>query len=132
MNRFLIDEHIRPDSVVVRTYLARTPGQGDKLTIEVEPGTGGVLSAAAVVHVMKRYAKPLDEPVVALLASAPTLELPSGAALHLLHWRAQVDAAGRDWLVLTVPDEEPIATLASGVSAAFRYLVARLADERAG
>jgi hypothetical protein len=131
-DRLLVDEHIRADSVVVRTWLARTPGQGDKVTVEVEPGTGGVLSAAAVMHVMRRYARPLDDEVIAGLAAAPSLTLPSGAALHLLHWRAAVDAAGRDWLVLTAPDDEPIAALSAGVAAAFRYLVARLADERGG
>jgi hypothetical protein len=127
MNRLLVDEHILANSVVVRTWLVP---DGDKLRVEVEPGTGGALSATAVLHVVRRYARPLDDEVIAGLAGAPRLELPGGAALSVLHWRAAVDAAGRDWLVLTAPGEEPIAAMAAGVAAALRYLVARLADER--
>jgi hypothetical protein len=128
--RLLVDEHIRADSVVVRTYLAL---KDDKLQIDVEPGTSGALSIAAVVHVVRRYARPLDDEVIAgpELAAAPRLELPGGSALAVLHWRAAVDAAGRDWLVLTSPGTEPLAALAGGVAAALRYLVARLDAERA-
>ena len=130
--RLLVDEHIRVDSQVVRTYLAI---DGDRVRVELEaPGgatTGGALSAAAVVHVVRRYARPLDPEVAAQLDGAPRLDLAGGVALVRLHWRALVDADARDWLVLVAPGEEPQAAMATGVAAALRYLVARLAGERA-
>ncbi len=127
--RLLVDEHIRADSLMVRTWLSR---DGERVVIEVDRGVGGALSAAAVMHVIRRYARPLDGEVAAGLAAAPRLELGGGAALAVLHWRAAVDAAGRDWLVLIAPGDEPQAALASGVAAALRYLVARLEEERGG
>jgi hypothetical protein len=129
--RLLIDEAIRADSSVARTYLSLAPGDGDHVRVEVEGGASGSLSAAAVAHVIRRYARPLDESVAPLVAGAPRLELPGGAALALLHWRAAVDAAGRDWLVLVTPGEDPQAALAGGVAAALRYPVRRLAGEGA-
>jgi hypothetical protein len=125
--KLLIDEHIQADSTVVRTHLRV---DGDHVLVDVEGGTGGALSAAAVMHVIRRYARPLDPEVAALVAGAPRLALPGGAALALLHWRAAVDAAGRDWLVLLAPGDEPQAALSGGVAAALRYLVLRLQDER--
>lgn len=127
--RLLIDEHILPDSSVVRTFLA-VEGDGARVRIDVEGGTSGALSTAAVLHVVRRYARPLDDEVARLVDAAPRLALPDGAALALLHWRAAVDAAGRDWLVLVTPGDEPQAALSSGVAAALRYLVLRLQDER--
>ena len=124
-----IDEHIRADSSVVRTHLRLDP-DGQHMHIDVDGGTSGALSAAAVIHVLRRYARPLDDSVVADLAAAPRLSLADGSAIALLHWRAAVDAAGRDWLVLLVPGSEPQAALANGVAAALRYLVLRLQDER--
>jgi len=125
--RLLIDEHILADSSVVRTHLQV---DGDHVRIEVEGGTSGALSTTAVSHVIRRYARPLDDEVAALLDAAPRLALPGGAALALLHWRAAVDAAGRDWLVLLTPGDDPQAALSSGVAAALRFLVLRLQDER--
>jgi hypothetical protein len=126
--RLQIDEHIRADSVVVRTWLRR---DGERVHVEVEPGTSGALSAAALVHVVRRYARPLDDEAAAGIAGAPSLPLTGGAALHILHHHAPVDASGRHWMVLTAPGAEPIAALAAGVAAALRYLVARLEGERA-
>jgi hypothetical protein len=127
VERLLIDEHILVDSTVVRTHLRV---DGDHVHVEVDGGTSGVLSAAAITHVVRRYARPLDDDVAALVDAAPRVAFPGGAALALLHWRAAVDAAGRDWLVLLAPGEDPQAALSSGVAAALRYLVLRLQDER--
>jgi hypothetical protein len=123
----MIDEAIRADSSTVRTHLSL---DGDHVRIEVDGGTSGALSAAAVAHVVRRYARPLDADVFAELDRTPRLELGGGLALAVLHWRAAVDAAGRDWLVLLAPGEDPHAALATGVAAALRYLVLRLQDER--
>lgn len=122
-----IDEHIRADSQVVRTYAAL---DGDRVRISVDvSGTeiaGGLLPVAVVVQVMRRYARPLDDEVGATLSDAPRIELGGGIALARLHWRAVVDADGRDWLVLIVPGEPPQAALATGVAAALAYLIERL------
>lgn len=120
MSRLLIDEHIRADSVVVRTWLRL---DGARVHVEVEPGTGGALSVGAVQHVVRRYARPLDDEAAAAVAASPSLALPDGTALHLLRHHAPVDATGRDWLVLAAPSAEPLAALSSGVAAALRYLV---------
>jgi hypothetical protein len=127
LDRLQIDEHIRADSVVVRTWLRR---DGEHLHVEVEPGTSGALSVGAVQHVVRRYARPLDDEAAAAVAGSPMLRLPGGHALHVLHHHAPVDAIGRDWLVLSAPGAEPLAALSSGVAAALRYLVARLDEER--
>ncbi|MBZ0237381.1 MAG: hypothetical protein K8M05_34000, partial [Deltaproteobacteria bacterium] len=58
VSRLLIDEHILPDSSVVRTHLEV---DGGRVRIVVEGGTSGVLSVAAVLHVVRRYARPLDD-----------------------------------------------------------------------
>ncbi len=126
--RLLVDEHIRADSVTVRTWLRR---DGERVHVEVEPGISGALSAGALLHVVRRYARPLDDEAAAGLAGSPALALADGAALHILHHHAPVDASGRHWLVLTAPGAEPVAALAAGVAAALRYLVARLDGERA-
>ncbi len=127
--RLKIDEHIRGDGALVSTWLV---ADGARVLVEVEGGTSGALSAAAVVHVVRRYARPLEAEVAAQVVGAPRLRLTDGMALAVLHWRAAVDAAGRDWLVLTAPGDEPQAALATGVAAALRYLVARLDGERGG
>ena len=129
-SRLMIDEAIRADSSVVRTYLSLVPGDGDRVRIDVDGGTSGALSATAVAHVIRRYARPLDADLIPLLGTAPRLPFPDGSALVVLHWRAAVDAAGRDWLVLVTATDEPHAALATGVAAALRYLVLRLQDER--
>jgi hypothetical protein len=127
VSQLLVDEHIQADSSVVRTHLRV---DGDHVRIDVEGGTSGALSATAVKHVIRRYARPLDPEVAALVADAPRIALPGDTAIALLHWCAPVDAAGRDWLVLLAPGEEPQAALSGGVAAALRYLVLRLQDER--
>jgi hypothetical protein len=124
-----IDEHIRADSSTVRTHLRLAPG-GEHIHIEVDGGASGTMSVGAIVHVIRRYARPLDDALVDGHPAPPRLPPPAGTAIALLHGRAAVDAAGRDWLVLLVPGEEPQAALSNGVAAALRYLVLRLQDER--
>lgn len=125
--RLLIDETIRPDSTVARTWLRLEAG---RLAVDAEDAPLGVLSEDAVLVVLRRYGRALDADVA--LDGAHRLDLPSGRALLRLRWRAAVDAAARDWLVLVEPDHDPVAALCPGVAAALRYLAARLTGERTG
>jgi hypothetical protein len=125
--RLLIDEHIRADSRLVRTWLALQPG--DKVAIEVgldrEPAEIiAALSAGAVAHVLRHYGRALDEAVVPALEGADRLALAPGLEVARLRWRAAVDADGRDWLVLIAAGAEPVAALAPGVAAALRFIAA--------
>lgn len=127
MTRLLIDEHIRPDSAVAHTWLRADDG---RVAIDADDGPLGVLSEDALLVVLRRYGRPLDDALALDLAAAPRLDLAGGRAILRLHWRAAVDAAARDWLVLVEPDRDPVAALAPGVAAALRYLAARLTGER--
>ncbi len=123
--RLLIDEHIRADSRVLRTYLV--PVAGDKVAIEVgldgePPAAIAALTAASVAHVLRHYGRPLADEVLADLDGAERLALGPGLAVARLHWRAAVDAAGRDWLVLVADGAEPVAALAPGVAGALRFI----------
>lgn len=120
----LIDEHIRADGVVVRTHLERD-ADGDHVIV-IGDDLRGRLSVAALEKVMRRYARPLDDGVQ---PAGATLELGGGRAITAFRFHAIVDAEARDYLAWSAPGEETIATLSTGVAAALRYLVMRLADE---
>lgn len=129
--RLLIDEHIRADSRVVRTWLR--PVAGEKVAIDVGvdgevPESLAALSAASIAHVVRHYGRPLDAEVLPELARADRLALGGGLELARLHWRAAVDAAGRDWLVLLAPGAEPVAALGPGVAGALRFIAASRAN----
>jgi len=125
MTSFLIGEHIRPDSSMVRVTLRV---EGHHVVVEEDAAPLGALSIDAVLVVLRRYGRALDDSVS--LDGAPRLALDGGRAIARLHWRAVVDADARDWLVLLEPDREPLAALAPGVAAALRYLAARISSER--
>lgn len=121
---FLVDEHIRPDSTVARVTLRL---DGGRVVVDEDGAPLGALSIDAVLVVLRRYGKPLDAEVA---LAGPRLDLDGGRAIVRLHWRAAVDADGRDWLVLVEPERDPVAALAPGVAAALRYLAARISAER--
>lgn len=123
MSSLLIDEHLRPDGVAVRTRLGF---DGRRVTLAADDGVAGALSVAAVERVMARYGRPLDLEA-ASLDGAPRLALGEGRALAMLRFRARVDADGRDYLVWEAPGREPLAALSNGVAAALRYLCLHLA-----
>lgn len=127
MTPFLIDEHIRPDSTVARVTLRVTGGH---VIVDEDDAPLGALSIDAVLVVLRRYGRPLDDEVARELADAPRLALDAGRAIARLRWRAAVDAGPRDYLVLIEPDREPLAALGPGVAAALRYLAARLTSAR--
>jgi hypothetical protein len=123
-DRLLLDERILADGAHACTY-ARLAGAN--LRIEDEAGPSGELSVAALDRVMVRYGLPLES---GLSAQGDSLDLGGGHRLRRFRFHAVVDADGRDYLVWERPDHEPVAVIATHATAALRYLVLRLAQER--
>lgn len=123
-DRLLLDERILADGAHACTY-ARLAGAN--LRIEDEAGPSGELSVAALDRVMVRYGLPLED---GLAAEGEFLDLGGGHRLRRFRYRAIVDADVRDYLVWERPDHEPVAVIATHATAALRYLVLRLAQER--
>lgn len=120
----LLDERILADGRHAKTFASVA---GERLAISDDSdGTHGELSIHAVERVMARYGRPLA-PGIAL--AGPELALPGGFCLRRLRHHAPVDAEARDYLVWERPDGEPLAAIATMVTAALRYLVLRLAAE---
>jgi len=122
--RLLIDERIRPDGKLERSWANLVE---ERVRISDDDGTGGELSIAALDRVMCRYGKPLEDEVV---LDGDALDLGEGRRLRRLRYHAVVDAEGRDYLVWERPGEAPLAVISTHVAAALRYLVLRLAGER--
>ena len=118
----LLDERILADGRHAKTFAKLA---GDRVQIS-DNDANGELSVHAVERVMLRYGRPL-EPGIALDGEA--LALPGGFCLRRLRHHAPVDAEARDYLVWERPDGEPLAAIATMVTAALRYLVLRLAGE---
>ena len=118
----LLDERILPDGAHARTHARRA---GDKLQLVDDDGTHGELSVMALDRVMTRYGRALDADVA---LDGDALDLPGGYRLRRLRYHAVVNATGRDYLVWERPDGEPLAAVATMVTAALRYLVLRLAE----
>lgn len=122
----LLDERIQADGSHARTWASAS---GERVAIRDDDGTAGELSVAALDRVMARYARPL-EPDLAKQIAGEALELPGGIRLRRWRYHAPVDATGRDYLVWERPGEEPVAVIATMATAAIRYLVLRLVEER--
>jgi len=122
MDRLLLDERIRADGSVARTWARR---EGVRIALSDDDGTRGALSIAALDRVMSRYGRPLEAGVA---LDGDALDLEDGHRLSRLRYHAAVDAIARDYLVWQRPGEAPLAVLATHATAALRYLVARLSD----
>ncbi len=121
----LLDERILADGRHVKTFASIADGG---VAIGDDDGSArSTLSIAALDRVMARYGKPLDEGIA---PGDPGLVLDGGYRLRRLRYHAAVDATGRDYLVWERPEGEPIAAVATMVTAALRYLARRLAGER--
>jgi hypothetical protein len=121
----LLDERILADGTHARTWA--TAVKEDRIAIRDDDGTTGELSVSALDRVMLRYGRALDPSVS--LDGAERLVVGSHA-LRRLRFHAIVDATGRDYLVWERPDGEPLAAIATTITAALRYLVLRIAAER--
>lgn len=119
----LLDERIRADGTHARCFASAA---GERVHIHDDEGSGA-LSIVAVDRVMTRYGRPLD---AAIPLEGEVLELGSGYRLRRLRYHAPVDATGRDYLVWEHDGHEPLAVVATMVTAALRYLVLRLGGEQ--
>lgn len=120
----LLDERILPDGTHARTHASVC---GERVRISDDDGSSGELSIAGLDRVMFRYGRALDDSIALV---GDVLDLPGGYRLRRLRYHAAVDATGRDYLVWERPDGDPLAVVATMATAALRYLVLRLADER--
>lgn len=119
----LLDERILADGTHATTFAKL---DGDRVQIVASDGAHGALSVAALDKVMTRYGRALKADVV---LDGDSLALPGGYRLRRLRYHAIVDAEGRDYLVWEAPGADPVAAVATMVTAALRYLVLRLASD---
>jgi hypothetical protein len=117
----LLDERITADGTVARTW---ADVDGARFVLSDDRGAIGALPFAAVERVMARFGRALD----------PEIEVVEGDVLVLgdrrlrrLRYHAIVDAEGRDYLVWERPGAEPLAGIATTVTAALRHLATHLA-----
>lgn len=120
----ILDERILADGTHARTHATL---DGDQFVLRDDDGTSGALSIPALDKVMTRYGRELDNGID---LTGELLDLPGGYRLRRLRFHAVVDAEARDYLVWERPGHPPIAVIAAMVTAALRYLVLRLVEER--
>ena len=121
----LLDERILADGTHAKSWATVA---GERIHLRDDDGTEGELSIAALDRVMVRYGRALDG---GISLEGDHLDLHGGFRLRRLRYRSPVDADGRDYLVWERPGEEPLCVVATMATAALRYLVLRLAGERA-
>jgi len=115
----IIDQRIADDGSIERL---RLDAEGDAIVLSDHAGARYNVRLEAVVAIMRRYGRPLDDDVAlpaAGLALAPNIEL------RALRHRAPVDAAARDYAVLCVAQRPPIAVLSTVFAGALYHLVKR-------
>jgi hypothetical protein len=115
--RLLLDERVRADGGLARTYL-----DADGVVYDDDRALAR-LPIVAIESVMRRYGRPLEDGVV---PEGDELALPGSRAIRRLRFHAIVDAEARDYLVFRSGSEEPLAVLATMATAAIRHLAARL------
>jgi hypothetical protein len=120
----LLDERILADGTHAKSWATAA---GERVHLRDDDGTEGELSITAIDRVMQRYGRPLE---AGLSLDGDHLDLEGGFRLRRLRHHAPVDTEGRDYLVWERPGEEPLAAIATMVTAALRYLVLRIAAER--
>ena len=111
-----IHEVSLPDGGLEETCLS---SNGDALGVHVGGALIGTLPVSAIDVVMARYAKPLSEGIA---VEGPSLTLAGGRVLCMLRHRARYDVIARDFLVISAPGAEPLAELATSVTAALVHL----------
>jgi hypothetical protein len=82
---------------------------------------GGVATHLPMVvleRVMERYGKPLEDGIVLDGDGSARVDLGGGNVLHRIRHRGFYDVIARDFVVWASPGREPLAELASGISAA--------------
>ena len=126
VTRLLIDESLNEDGSARQMHLlvvpVDEPGGDPRVRVVDDDATLGVISVAALCTIMRRYGRPLDR---AAGAPGEVMPLGQGRTLGRLRFRAAVDAAGRDYAVLSEPGREPLATLGRQLASALRFVLMR-------
>ncbi|MEO6574911.1 MAG: hypothetical protein ABIP89_13790 [Polyangiaceae bacterium] len=115
--KLLIHQRTRVDGSLEDLFLSR---EDDALRVQIGADDEAFVPIEALVAVMRKFGKPLA-PEIRLGATA--LELGDGRSLTMLRHLARYDVIARDFLVFCAPNEEPLAELASSVTAALMHLV---------
>jgi hypothetical protein len=112
------------------TIHERLGEDGARETVEVGVEDGAlVVSVAGVAtllpmevleRVMERYGKPLEDGVA---LDGPSIDLGGGSALRVIRHRGFYDVIARDFVVWEGVGREPLAELATAVSAALVHFV---------
>ena len=128
MPQIIIHETTDPEGELIRTRLANDEG---RLALVVDDDDVLPLPEGAVEAVMKRYGKPMADPVDPKTV-AERLELAEGRALVRFRFMARYDVIARDYLALYAPGAEPVCELATSVTAALDHLARRYSATAAG
>ena len=115
--RLLIHEQVRADGDVERTWLEVVDGE---LVLRFDEATTAAVEIRVLEAVMRRYGKPLADDIV---VSGTRLELDGGRTLGLVRHRGRYDVIAKDFLVYGAPGQEPVAELATSVTAALTFLL---------
>ncbi len=114
MTRLLIDERSLPDGLArVELEIA-----DDLAILYVHNAPIGQMPIDALLRVMKRYGKPLEDGVI---IPEGGLQLNKTDRLVMMRFLARYDVIGRDWLVLVSADA-PIGDLAVSITGALEHL----------
>lgn len=116
--RLLIHQRTREDGTLEDLFLSP---EGDALRLQIGADEEALIPIEALVAVMRKFGKELA-PEIRL--TGPSLDLGAGRSLTMLRHLARYDVIARDFMVFRAPEEEPIAELASSVTAALMHLVA--------
>jgi len=111
-----IDEEISTSGEAVPLLLE---AQGENFSLTSGDSPLGLVSAPALVTVMRRYARPLD---TSFDSKSESLQLAPGTTLFAWYYRAPVDLEDKLYLVLVEADTPPIAVLSRQVANALRFL----------
>jgi hypothetical protein len=89
------------------------------LIVKTTDGGAVALPMLALERVMDRYGKPLADGVA---LDGPRVDLGASGVLYMIRHRGWYDVIARDFVVWAPPGREPLAELATAVSAALVHL----------
>lgn len=127
MAAIIIHESVDDTGQLVRTRLSSEAGLLSLVVGEVHrPLPDGALEA-----VMKRFGKPLAEPLEER-AVVERLALGDERSLVRFRFMARYDVIARDYLAFYAPESEPLCELATSVTAVLEHLARSFAAASAG
>jgi hypothetical protein len=112
----LLHERLTPAGALERLYLRR---DDDRLELVVDGHPIGAVPREALVAVMERYGRPLADDVV---VDGAAYDLGDACSLQTFRHRAVFDVLPKDFVLLRRPGREPLAELATAVTAALSRL----------